>query len=93
MDRQQLEEILEERELSDTVFFENPGYFNAIIGLSTDDRLVYSFDKMVQCLVDEDGMTEEDAIEFIEYNTIRALAYKMGEKMPIVVYDNDGMFE
>lgn len=29
---------------------------------------------MVECLKEE-GMTDEEAIEFIEYNTVRALPY------------------
>jgi len=34
--------------------------------------------------VDEDGMTEEEAMEFIDYNTIRALPYY--ESAPIILY-------
>lgn len=30
-------------------------------------------------------MTDEEAIEWIDYNTIRAIPY-MGEKAPIVMY-------
>lgn len=32
-------------------------------------------------------MTEEEAVEFIDYNTFRAMPY-MGEKAPIVVFLN-----
>lgn len=46
---------------------------------------MYDFEKMVECLQEEDGMDEMDAIEFIEYNTIRALPY-MGAMAPIVLY-------
>lgn len=34
----------------------------------------------------KDGIDEEEAIEWIEYNTIRAIPYA-GEKAPIVMYD------
>lgn len=59
----------------DAIVFENPDYDSAIIGMSHDNRVVYSFDKMVECLMEEDGMEYEEAVEFIEYNTIRALPY------------------
>ena len=67
----------------DAVVFENPSYDDAIIGV-TDGRVVYDFDKMVECLVNDEDMSEEEAIEFIEYNTIRALPYI--ENAPIVMF-------
>lgn len=33
-----------------------------------------------------DGMNYEDAIEFINYNTIRALPF-MGDMAPLIIYD------
>ena len=67
----------------DAVVFDNPSYDDAIIGV-TDGRVVYDFDKMVECLVNDEDMSEEEAIEFIEYNTIRALPYI--ENAPIVMF-------
>ena len=40
---------------------------------------------MVEHLMEEDEMEEEEAIEFIDYNTIRALPY-MGDNVPIINY-------
>jgi len=40
---------------------------------------------MVEHLMREDGMEYEDAVEFIEYNTIRALPYIPSH--PIVMYN------
>ena len=68
----------------DAVIFENPDYDSAIIGVSDDNRVVYDYDKMVECLVKEDGMEYDEAMEFIDYNTIRACPY-MGDKAPIVL--------
>ena len=77
-----LDNIGDEEELQKIVQFENPDYANAVIGISDgvthDDRTVYDFDKMVECLMNQDNMSEEEAIEFIEYNTIRALPYASG---------------
>lgn len=84
-------DLLVELGHEDAIVFENPDYDSAIIGISHDDRVVYSFEKMVKCLMDEDGMTDDEAIEFIEYNTIRAIPY-FGSTAPIVVMD-ELMFE
>lgn len=68
----------------DVVIFENPSYEAAFIGVTHDNRAVYAYEKMVQNLMEEDGMSEEDAIEFIDYNTIRSLGYQ--PMAPIIVY-------
>lgn len=77
-------DLLNELGYEDVVVFENPDYDSAIIGVSEGRRAVYDFDKMVKHLVDKDGMTDEEAIEFIEYNTIRALPYFANS--PIIMY-------
>lgn len=72
----------------DAIVFENPSYDSAIIGTSHDDRVVYSFDKMVECLMEEDGMSYEEAVEFIEFNTLRAIPY-FGPNAPIVLMNEE----
>ncbi len=67
------------------LIFENYSYDDALIGVTTDDRAVYDFDKMVEWLQDLEGWTYEEAVEWIEYNTLRALPY-MGPAAPIVIY-------
>ena len=69
----------------DVIIFENYSYDDALIGVTDDGRAVYDFDRMVRWLVDTEGFTDEEAIEWIEYNTIRALPY-MGEEAPIIMY-------
>lgn len=66
------------------VVFENPDYASAFIGISEDNRAVYDYEKMVECLMREEEMTEEDARDFISYNTLRSLGYVDGA--PVVVY-------
>jgi hypothetical protein len=70
----------------DIIIFENESYDDALIGVSHDERAIYSFEKMIEWLVEKDGITQEEAIEWIEYNTIRAIPYA-GSKAPIVMYD------
>lgn len=67
------------------IVFENPDYDAAIVGVSSDDRVIYDYDEMVACLMLEDNMTMEEAMDFINYNTLRALPYA-GEGAPIVMY-------
>lgn len=69
----------------DVVMFENYSYDDALIGVTEDGRAVYDFDRMVIWLVETEGFTAEEAIEWIEYNTIRALPY-MGDDAPIILY-------
>jgi hypothetical protein len=78
-------EILEYLDYESLVVFDNPDYDDAIIGVSHDDRVIYDYDKMIEHLVNKEGMSIEDAADFISYNTIRALSY-MGEDVPIVMF-------
>lgn len=81
----EIKDILCDMGLEDSVIFINPSYDDAIIGLDcTSDRVIYDFDKMVEHLMTKDNMEADEAIEFIEYNTLRAIPY-MGENAPIVM--------
>ena len=80
-----LKEELRERGFDEAVVLENPDYLSAIVGVSEDGRVVYDYDGMVRHLMEQEGMDAEEAAEFVDYNTIRALPY-MGDKRPIVVY-------
>lgn len=69
----------------DAILFENPDYNTAIIGVSNYGRVVYSYNLMVEYLMCVEGMTEEDAVDFICYDTLGTLGNV--ENAPIVVYD------
>ncbi len=69
----------------DVLILTDYSYDDALIGVSEDNRAVYDFNKMVDWLCREEGFTEEEAVEWIEYNTIRALPYA-GAAAPIIVY-------
>ena len=70
-----------------TIVLDNQSYDNSIIGLTFDGRDIYDYDLMVQELIDE-GYSAEDAIDWIDYNTIRGLIY-IGEKAPLIVTNVD----
>lgn len=78
-------ERIQDAGFDDVLLFDNPSYDDALIGVTEDGRAVYDFDKMVAWLVEHDGVDEIEAIEWIEYNAIRALPYE-GDRAPIIMY-------
>lgn len=78
-------DLLNEIGLENSIVFENPDYDSAIIGYDDNSsRIVYDYEKMIEHLMDADGMTYEEAMEFIDYNTCRAVPY-FGSDAPIIV--------
>lgn len=69
----------------DAIFFDNMSYDGSIVGVTVDGRVVYNYDKMVEELMQDEEWSYEDAVEWIDYNTIRALPYA-GENGPIIMY-------
>lgn len=60
------------------------GLDNAVIGVDQNaERLVYSINDIVDCFV-EQGMEPDEAIEYYEYNTARAVPYIINA--PILIY-------
>ena len=62
------------------------GFDVAIIGVGTRcgqrDVVVYDVDLCIQVLMERDGMTYEDAAEFISFNTVGAW---VGDRTPMYV--------
>lgn len=79
------EEKLFENGYEDILILKNYSYDDALIGITEDNRAIYNFDKMVDWLIKTENLSQEEAIEWIEYNTIRALPY-MGERAPVIMY-------
>lgn len=67
-----------------TIILDNSAFDNSIIGVTLDGRLIYDYDKMIEELIEDDGMSFDEAMEWIDYNTIRALPYA-GSMAPIIV--------
>lgn len=66
-------------------YLTNYSYDDALIGVSDDGRAIYDYEKMIEWLMDEEGWSDNEAVEWIEVNTLRALPY-MGSDAPIVMY-------
>lgn len=78
-------ELLTEAGYEDVVIFKDFSYDGALIGVSHDNRAIYDYDKMIEWLVFNEGFEPSEAIEWIDYNTIRSLVY-YGSDAPIVMY-------
>jgi hypothetical protein len=76
---------IRERLDSNALVFDNPAYDESIIGQTFDGRAIYDIDKMADELSTDDGISVEDAMDFIDYNAIRSLPYA-GDRAPVVVH-------
>ena len=61
------------------------GWDHAIVGVTEDNRVVYSFEKIIETLKSRDGLTDEEAEEWISYNLHKSLPY-LEDKAPVIMY-------
>lgn len=85
---QSLKDWLCDHDYENSVVFENPDYLSAVVGVSENGRVIYDYNLMVEDLMKQDDMEYEDAVEFIDFNTIGSLPYA-GEMSPIILYHID----
>lgn len=80
------EEILKDNgyEPDSIVLLKDESYDSALIGVSDDNRAVYSMDKMIDWYSEKNDCSVDEAIEWIEFNTLRAIPYA-GVNAPIVL--------
>jgi len=82
-------EILDEIGLNEEITIAFPdGYDDALIGYTVSGTKqtvpVYDQNKCIAIFISQDGMTEEEAIEHFQYNTIRSCEY-LGDKSPVFI--------
>ena len=71
----------------DAIIFESPSFDDSIIGVSSEGGIVYEYEKMVEEFMKDEEVSYEDAAEFIDYNTLRALPYTRADGIaPTVMY-------
>lgn len=80
----ELREYLIGREFTGTVYLDNPSFVKAIIGITESGQLIYDYNLMILAAMEEQEWECEEAIEWIEYNTLRSIPY-MGDLRPIVM--------
>lgn len=76
------EQLMQELEDNDCLLAD--GYESALIGITegANPVAVYDTQLCIKCLMDEDDMSEEDAVDFFFFNTVQAY---VGEKTPIYI--------
>ena len=85
----EVERILLEKGYEGTMFLTGYSYDDALVGVTTNRRAVYNYERMVEWLVGEEGFEDDiEAMEWIDYNTLRAVPY-FGSKAPVIFYPKD----
>lgn len=93
--RKALENYCKINELSEDeqpLILDNSSYDNAIIGITINHELVYDYDKMVEEFMLENNCKYEEADEWVQYNTLRALNYNSSKHKPVIIYNRE-LFE
>lgn len=82
----QVHDFIEEMECEEVMVFSSPDYHTAFMGIDLiNNRAIYDYDKMVEYLMEKDDIDGEEAIEFIDYNTIGAINPN-DPAYPIIIY-------
>lgn len=77
------EELLEEYGdlIGDVELVTADGFDDAILGIDSKSfRVIYDADEMVEILMEDEGMSEEDALEHLDFNVFNAW---IGDQTPI----------
>ena len=83
---EELCEYLEAQQHEGTLFFENPSFVKAITGITYSGQLIYDYDLMVESAMEDEGWEYEDAVDWIEYNTLRSIPYMDNGVRPIISF-------
>lgn len=76
-----------DRGYEDVIVFENEDYEGCIIGVTTNNEAVYSKRRMIEWYVEKNHCSEEEALEWIEYNTEGSIGF---EGSPIILELDEG---
>ena len=86
---EEVRDYIDERYEEVIIFSGVTHYASAFVGVVEDGdtvRAVYSYSKMIEWLMEECKMSYEDAVEWIDFNTIPA-CYRIND--PLVLFDED----
>ena len=67
--------VMDEDILNQIIVLDGDACAYAAVGLTDDYNVVYDFERMVEGFMKYDGMTEEEAVEWIDYNVLRTIDY------------------
>lgn len=83
-----IKEFLADMHGPDVVVLEGPEFDDGIVGVTQDGRVAYSYGRLVDALMQSHGWDETDAVDWIEFDTLRSLPY-LGDRAPVVLTDID----
>lgn len=79
--------VFDDEELNQIIVLEGDEFADGAVGLTDDNRLVYSYERLVESLAKVYG-SEEDAVDWLEYNTIRSLPYMSSYgNIPLIIHE------
>ena len=83
--------IQDEDDLNRIAVLEGDEFADGCVGVTLDNHLVYSYDKLIESLSKNMKCSVEDAAEYLDYNTIPALPYitNRGLLEPIIIRELD----
>ncbi|MBQ6488265.1 MAG: hypothetical protein IJI75_03455 [Solobacterium sp.] len=67
------------------VYMPDAAYDDALLGVTEDGRAVYAYEDLIAGLMEHDGMSSDEAAEWIDYNILGSLPM-YGSSAPIIVY-------
>ena len=76
-------ERIENEGYEDVIIYDNPSYDDALICITNDNRAVYDYDKMIEWLVEKEGMDYDEAADFISWND----SFYYGEGYPLIIFN------
>ena len=87
--------IQDEDVLNQMIILEGDEFADGAIGITNDYHVVYSYERLVESLAKtykEENQTEADAeleaIEWLDYNTIRSLPYMEKDGLvPVIIFE------
>ena len=70
----------------DALVFDNSSFDNSIVGVSEDDRVIYDYDLMIAEFRKDEGCSLREAMDWVDYNTIRRFYPRISRRFGLVEY-------
>lgn len=85
------EHVDDENIVDKVVVLEGDEFADGCVGITIDNHLVYSYERLVESLVKNNNIPYEEAAEHIEFNTIRSLPYFANQGLidPFIIHEFD----
>lgn len=84
MVNEELRHFLQENS-PDSIILNDPAFDNSIVGISSEYNLIYDLNKMIVELSEDNGISTDEAYEFIDQDTMRILPYIKESTKPVIV--------